>query len=151
MTNRIEIETALKTAMKEGNDVRKRTLRMILSAIKFSEIEKGSQLDEVAIAAILQKEIKIRKEAISDAQKANRPDLVLESEAEIKVVEYYLPKALSDEELRVLVKSIIEEESANSLKEMGKVIKIVMSRVQGRAPGDKVSALVKELLQQGNG
>lgn len=147
MTTRTDIEIALKVAMKEGLEVRKQTLRMILAAIKFSEIDKGSTLDEGAVAVILQKEIKNRRESLADAQKANRPDLIAEAEAEIAVVEDYLPKALSEDEIRAIVKTFIQKLGATSLKDMGRVIKAVMAEVQGRAAGDKISAIVKEWLQ----
>jgi uncharacterized protein YqeY len=147
MTTKIELETSLKDAMRAGDELRKRTLRMALSSIKQVEIDKNQALDESGIAAILQKEIKSRRESILDAERANRPDLVKAAEAEIAIIEGYLPKALSPEELEQVVKLVITELGAASPKDMGQVMKALLPRVQGRAPGDQVSALVRKLLQ----
>lgn len=147
MTTKNELETFLKEAMRSGDDVRKRTLRMALSAIKLAEIDKGQALDETSIAAILQKEVKSRREAIADAQRANRPDLIAASEAEIAVVEGLLPKAMPAEELEKLAKQVITELGATSPKDMGQVMKTLLPRLQGRAAGDQVSSVVRKLLQ----
>jgi len=147
MTTKNELETSLKDAMRANDDVRKRTLRMALSAIKQVEIDKGLVLDETGIAAILQKEIKSRRESIVDAQRANRPDIIGAAEAEIAIIEGYLPKALSPEELEKLAKLVITELGATSPKDVGQVMKALLPRLQGRAPGDQVSAVVRKLLQ----
>ena len=147
MTTKNELETSLKDAMRANDDVRKRTLRMALSAIKQVEIDKGLVLDETGIAAILQKEIKSRRESIVDAQRANRPDIIGAAEAEIAIIEGYLPKALSPEELEKLAKLVITELGATSPKDVGQVMKAILPRLQGRAPGDQVSAVVRKLLQ----
>ncbi len=146
MTTKTTLENQLKDAMRAGDDVRKRTLRMVLSAAKLIEIEKGAAVDETGIAAILQKEIKSRREAIADAQRANRPDLIADSEAEIAVLEGYLPKAMPAEELETLAKQVIAEVGATSQREMGQVMKALVARVAGRAPGDQVSSVVRKLL-----
>jgi uncharacterized protein YqeY len=147
MTTKAELETSLKDAMRAGDDVRKRTLRMALSAIKQVEIDKNQAIDESGVAAILQKEIKSRRESILDAERANRPDLIQAAETEIAIIEGFLPKALSPEELEKLVKLVITELGAASPKDMGQVMKALLPRVQGRAPGDQVSAVVRKLLQ----
>jgi uncharacterized protein YqeY len=147
MTTKTELETSLKDAMRAGDDVRKRTLRMALSAIKQAEIDKSQVLDETGIAAILQKEIKSRRESIVDAQRANRPDMIKAAEAEIAVIEGYLPQALSPEEIEKLAKLVITELGAASPKDMGQVMKALLPRLQGRATGDQVSAVVRKLLQ----
>ena len=102
MTTRIELENALKDAMRANSDVRKRTLRMVIAAIKLAEVEKGAALDEAAIASILQKEIKARHEAIAEAQHANRPELAEASRQEVTVLEGFLPQAIPPEELEAL-------------------------------------------------
>ena len=147
MITKNELETLLKEAMRSGNDVRKRTLRMVLSAIKLAEIDKSQALDETGIAGILQKEIKSRRESIADAQRANRPDIITAVEAEIAVIEGFLPKALAPDELENLAKQVITELGAASPKDMGQVMKALLPRLQGRAPGDQVSAVVRKLLQ----
>jgi hypothetical protein len=120
---------------------------MVLSAVKLAEVEKGAKLEESAIIAILQKEIKSRNEAISDAERANRPDLIEDNLAEIRVLETYLPKQLEESELRTLIQSVITELSAKGPADMGKVIKTVLPQVNGRAPNDRVSLLVRQILQ----
>jgi uncharacterized protein YqeY len=141
------LQSDLKDAMRHGEQVRKSTLRMALSAIKLAEVEKGAHMDEAAYMAVIQKEIKARHEAIADAERANRPELIAQAEEEIKVLQGYLPAALSQEELEYLVKAVIIEVGATSIHEMGQVMKILMPRLQGRATGDQASQLVRKLLQ----
>lgn len=147
MATKQDLETSLKDAMRSGNEVRKQTLRMALSAIKLAEVERGSGLDEVAVNSILQKEIKSRQESIHDAQKANRNDLVQKSQEEITVLEGFLPQQLSDEELRSQVQAAIAEAGAKAPSDMGKVMKILLPRLQGRASNDRVSQMVRQMLQ----
>ena len=137
----------LKDAMRLGEETRKSTIRMALSAIKLAEVEKNTQMDEAAYWAIIQKEIKARREAIEDAQKANRPELITQAEQEIKILQNYLPTALSQEELDMMAKDAISEVGATSIREMGQVMKILVSRIQGRATGDQVSQAVRKMLQ----
>ena len=141
------LNESMKDAMKSGDEVRKRTVRMVLAAVKQVEVDKRIELDDMAIMALLQKEIKNRRESLEEAKKANRADLVEANEAEIKVLEVYLPKAMPAEELRALVQAAITETGAASPADMGKVMKIVMAKVAGRAPNDAVSTAVRELLQ----
>lgn len=137
----------MKDAMKTGDVVRKNTVRMALAAIKQIEVDKRTSLDDSAVMSLLQKEIKNRREALEEAKKAERPDLVSANEAEIAVLEAFLPKAMSADELRELVKAAIAETGATTAGEMGKVMKAVMPKTAGRAPGDAVSAIVRELLK----
>jgi hypothetical protein len=134
--------------MKAGDDVRKRTVRMALAAIRQQEIDRQVQLDEAGVLTILQKEIKTRREAMEEARKAERPDLVAAAEAEIAAIETFLPKAMSGEELAALVEAAIAEAGAASPADMGKVMKALMPKVAGRAPGDQVSAAVRQRLQK---
>lgn len=147
MPTRADLENALKDAMRSGNDLRKSTIRMALAAVKNAEIDKGSALDENGVAAILQKEIKSRREAIADAEKAHRPELAETSQAEIAILEGFLPKALSAEELDDLARQAVAEVGATSIREMGQVMKVLMPRLQGRATGDQASQAVRKLLQ----
>lgn len=147
MLTRQTIEQALKEAMRNNDEVARRTLRMILSAIKLAEVEKGTTLDEAALIAVLQKELKSRRESISDAEKANRPDLAEAAKAEISVIESFLPKQLTLEELETLASEAIKEANATVPADMGKVMKILMPKVQGRTSGDQVSQVVRKLLQ----
>jgi uncharacterized protein YqeY len=141
-----QLTEAMRRAMKANDDVTRRTTRMVLAAIKLAEVDKQSAIDDAAVMSLVQKEIKNRREAIEEARKANRSDLIADNEAEIKVLEAYLPKAMSPEELRGVIQAAIEETGAAGLTDMGKVMKLVLPKLGGRAAGDQVSALVKEML-----
>ena len=141
-----KLTEAMRQAMRANDDVARRTTRMVLAAIKLAEVEKQAALDDAVVMGLLQKEIKNRREAIEEARKADRGDLIGENEAEIKVLEGFLPKAMSSEELRALVRAAIAETGASAATDMGKVMKALMPKVAGRAAGDQVSSMVKELL-----
>ena len=146
MSTKIQLENDLKDAIRTGDDLRKRTLRMALSAIKLAEIEKGTPLDEPAVLAILQKEIKTQRETIADAERAGRPELAAEAMAEIDLLETYLPEPLTPKEIEDLARAAIAEVGATSAREMGQVMKVLMPRIQGRAEGAQVSQIVRQLL-----
>jgi uncharacterized protein YqeY len=146
MDIKTQLNQSMKDAMKSGDKVRKATVSMALAAIKQVEVDKRVALDDAAIIALLQKEVKNRREALEEAKKADRADLIEANEAEIKVLEAFLPKAMPAEELRALVQAAIAETGAASPADMGKVMKVVMPKVAGRAPNDMISAAVKELL-----
>ena len=137
----------MKDAMKSGDEVRKRTVRMVLAAVKQAEVDKRAEIDDLAVIALIQKEVKNRRESLEEAKKVDRADLIADNEAEIKVLEVFLPKAMPAEELRAIVQSAITETGAASPTDMGKVMKVVMGKVAGRAPNDMISAAVRELLQ----
>jgi len=141
-----KIENDFKTAFKSGDEVSKRTLRMVLASIKLVEVEKGRALTDEEVLSILQKEIKSLRESITDAEKAGRDDLIAEAEPEIQILEQYTPKQLNEDEITELARQAIKEVGATSQQEMGKVMKVLMPRVQGRADGSKVSASVRTLL-----
>ena len=147
MDTKAKLEADLKEAMKAGDDVRKRTIRMALAAIRQVEIDRQVTLDEAAVLAIVQKEIKTRKESIEEARRANRSDIVADTQAEVVVLQAYLPPAMDDNELKALAQAAVAEAGATSPTDMGKVMKLLMPRVAGRAAGDQVSAAVRQLLQ----
>ncbi len=148
MDTKTQLNETVKAAMKSGDEVRKRTVRMALAAIKQVEIDRRIVLDEAAVLAILQKEIKLRKEALEEAKKANREDLASDAQAEIDVLTVFLPQGLSADEIKALVQAAIAETGAAAPSDMGKVMKALLPKVAGRAPGDQVSAAVRELLQK---
>ena len=147
MTLKTQLNDSVKDAMKSGDEVRKRTIRMVLAAVKQAEVDKRVELDDTAVMSLIQKEMKNRRESLEEARKANRADLVEANEAEINVLQAFLPKAMPDEELRALVQAAIAETGAASPADMGKVMKVVMTKVAGRAPNDMVSATVRAQLQ----
>jgi uncharacterized protein len=146
MDTKEKLETALKDALRSGDDVRKRSIRMVLAAIRQVEIDRQVKLDEPAVLGIIQKEIKTRRESVEEARGANRPDIVADTEAEIVVLQAYLPEAMGADELKALVDAAILEAGAKSPADMGRVMKLLLPRVAGRAPGDQVSTLVRQAL-----
>ncbi|MCL4529749.1 MAG: GatB/YqeY domain-containing protein [Chloroflexi bacterium] len=146
MNIKIQLTESMKDAMKSGDAVRLRTVRMVNAAIKQIEVDKRTVMDDAAVMSLLQKEIKNRREALEEAKMANRADLVADNEAEIKVLEVFLPKAMPAEELRALAQAAIVETGAAAPADMGKVMKALMPKVAGRAANDQISAVVKELL-----
>ncbi|HLE73393.1 MAG TPA: GatB/YqeY domain-containing protein [Anaerolineales bacterium] len=147
MALKANLEQALKDAMRSNNTVSKNTIRMALSALKEAEVLKKADLDDSAILALLQKEVKSRNEALAEAEKASRPDLAENAKAEIKVLEGFLPQGLSAQEIEEIVEAAIAEVGATTPADMGKVMKAVLPRLQGRADGGQVSQLVRSKLQ----
>jgi len=146
MELRQQLETALRDSLKSKDEIKKQTIRMVLSSVKFSEIEKRKPLDDSGIISVIQKEIKSRRESILDAQKANRADIIETNLQEISILEAFLPKQLTEDEIRSMAISAIEEVHAESISDMGKVMKVILPKIQGRAPNDQVSLIVRNLL-----
>jgi uncharacterized protein len=147
MSMKETLESSLKDAMRAKDDLTRRTLRMALAAIRNAEIDRGSALDEAAVLALLQKEIKTRQESMNEAQRAGRADLEAAAKAEIGVLEKFLPQPFSPEALEELARQAVAEVGATSQRDMGKVMKILIPRLQGRAAGDQVSQVVRRLLE----
>ena len=142
LLERVRADTT--TAMKSGDRPRVGALRLIANELQKAHKEgSGSEADEVAV---LQRERKRRLEAAEAYREASRADLADGEEQEAKLIAAYLPEQLSDDELHAIVGDAVAESGASSPKEMGKVMSLVMPRVQGRADGKRVSAVVKEKL-----
>ncbi|RKX55979.1 MAG: GatB/YqeY domain-containing protein [Thermotoga sp.] len=139
----------LKKAMKERNEVKVRTLRMVIASIKNWEVENTKEIDDDGMITVLTKEAKRRKEAIEEYRKAGREDLVRAEEEELKIIESYLPERMSEEEIKELVLKTIEEVKATSPKDLGKVMKVIMPKVKGRADGKLVNEMVRKILSDG--
>ena len=137
----------MKDALRARDKVAKRTLTMVRAAIQQAEKDRREELDEAAVLAILQKELKSRQESIAEAKKAGRDDLIADTEAEIVILKIYLPEAMSAEDLESLAAEVIAEVGASVQADMGKVMKVLIPRVAGRAPGGDISRVVRELLQ----
>jgi len=146
MMNKEILEADLKEAMRSKDDVRKRTLRMVLSAIKLVEIDHHDILDEPTILGILQREVKSRQETIEEAKQAGRDKLLASTLEEIEVLQVYLPEPLGEDELAGLVQGVIEEVGASTPQDIGNVMKVLMPQIQGRADGKTASDLVRGLL-----
>lgn len=146
MNKREELEKRLLEAIKSRDEVRRNTLRMALSSIQLAQIEKGEELDENAVLGILRKEIKTREETIAEAEKANRPGMIPPLEAEILILKEYLPREMTDQELTTLIKKIILDSGASTIKEMGAVMKKAIEETHGQAANDRISKIIRELL-----
>jgi uncharacterized protein YqeY len=147
MDTKQKLQEALKDAMRARDEPRKRTIRMALSNIKLAEIDRGEELDENAVLAILQKEVKQRQEVIEESMTANRPDLAEEAELEIVILQEFLPAQLTPEELERIARQVIDEVGASSISDMGSVMKVLIPRLEGRASGQEASQMVRNLLQ----
>ena len=136
----------LKDAMKARDTVRKDTIQLIRSAILQIEKDKKIILGDDEITEVLARELKSRRDALSDIEKSGRADLKEKADREIEIILGYMPRQLSREELETIVREAIAETGALSLKDMGKVMKAVMPKVKGRADGNIVNDIVKGLL-----
>lgn len=137
----------LKASMMAKNTDRTGTLRMVKSALGYVQIEKKVEvLSDADVTAVLQREAKKRRDAIAEYEKAGREELVAKERAELLVIEEFLPKALSADELEALVKAAIAEVGATSKKDMGAVMKAAQAKAAGRADGKVLSGLVGRLL-----
>jgi uncharacterized protein YqeY len=143
------IQKDLQNAQLAKDSMKVETLRMLISELKYAEIQKGGKLDEQAEVSVVQREIKKRKEAAEGFRKGGREDSAKKEESEAKILEVYLPAQLSDEDLKLMIDEAIKETNASQISDMGKVIGIVMSKVAGQADGGRVSGLVKAKLQNG--
>jgi uncharacterized protein YqeY len=143
-----QLQKDLANAMKAKNDTQKWVIRMLKSAIQLAEKNKGEPLSEEEFLQAVQKEIKTRNESKADAEKARRQDLIDAADAEIAILKTYLPVQLGTEELTDLVRQTISETSATSVKDMGKVLKNLLPKLQGRATNAEASHIVKEELSK---
>lgn len=149
MTLKEQLAEDMKQAMKakEAGKLRLAVIRMVRAAIKNVEIDGKRELGEEEVQAIIAKEVKMRKDSMDEFKKGNRQDLVDQLEREIEVLLPYLPQQLTEEEIRGLVADAIAASGASSVKEMGKVMAILMPQVKGRADGKTVNNLVRAALQ----
>jgi uncharacterized protein YqeY len=143
-----KISDDLKQALKEGDDVRKRTLRLLLAAVHNAEIEKGGPLDDSGALAAIAKQAKQRRESAEEFRKGGRQDLVEREEAEAAVLQAYLPAAMSREEIVAAARKVIAEVGAQGPRDVGKVMPVLVKQLAGRAEGSEISAVVRELLAE---
>ena len=141
-----ELMKDLKEAMKEKNTIKKDTVQMVRAAILQIEKDKGIEVDDNKIIEIIAKEVKGKKDALVEFEKGGRDDLIEQTNKEIEVLEKYLPKQLSKDEITEIVKEVIASLGATSMKDMGKIMANVMPKIKGRADGGMVNAIAKELL-----
>ena len=136
----------LKVSMRDKNVIRKNTVQMIRAAILQIEKDTGNEVDDAKIVDIIAKEMKKKKDAMADFEKAERQDLIDQTNEEMKVLEEYLPKQLSKDEIKEIVSKVIEETGATSMKDMGIVMKEAKAKIGAGADGKTINEVVKELL-----
>jgi len=141
-----QLDADLKTAMREKAQLRLDTIRGLKSAIKYREIELMKPLDDAGVLGVVTSEIKRRKDSIEQYRAGNRADLVEKEEAELALLQAYLPAQLPEAEVRAKIEEIVKRVGALGPKDMGKVMKELLPEVQGRADGKAVSELVKARL-----
>jgi uncharacterized protein YqeY len=142
------IDAEMKDAARAQDKLRLGTLRMFKSALKYREIETGKALGDEEVVSVAQTLIKQRRDSASQYRAGGRPELAANEEAEIGILEAFLPRQLTDEELRGIVEEAIAQSGAKDAKAMGPLMKAVMPRVAGRAEGKRVSDAVKAALAQ---
>ncbi len=137
----------LKDAMKSKEKVKKNVVTMVRAAIKQREVDERIELDDAEIIDIIAKQVKQKKDSIEEFQKGNRLDLVDLTNDEIKILLNYLPPQLSEVELEQIVKDAIEETNAQTKKDLGKLMAVIMPKVKGKADGKQVNQIVARYLQ----
>lgn len=141
-----ELMKDLKEAMKEKNTIKKDTVQMVRAAILQIEKDKGIEVDDNKIIEIIAKEVKGKKDALVEFEKGGREDLIEQTNKEIEVLEKYLPKQLSKDEITEVVKEVIASLGATSMKDMGSVMKEAKAKIGAAADGRAINEVVKDLL-----
>ncbi|MDP3791903.1 MAG: GatB/YqeY domain-containing protein [Candidatus Omnitrophota bacterium] len=143
-----KIDSEMKDAMRGKDNVRLSVMRMLLAAVRNTEISKKvKKLEDVDIVSVIQRMIKEHKESIAQFEKGNRPDLVNKEKAELDILQKYVPAQMGEEELLSIIKATIQEMGITSKADTGKAMKAVMEKVKGKADGKVVNQLVMSLLK----
>ena len=140
------LNEALKAALRSKNELLLRTIRDLKSRIKLREIEKGEPLTEAEFIKLVQTAAKQRKEAIALYEQGNRPDLVAAEQAELEILNGYLPQMMSEGEMEALVQVVLAETGASGVNDMGRVMGVLMKKAAGKADGKRLQELVRESL-----
>ena len=146
MTLVANIKSDLTQAMKQGDNVRRSTLRLLLASIKNAEIDKHKELDDSEVLALLGKEAKKRRESIEYFEKGERMDLVAQEKAELEIINGYLPEQMGREEIETAARKVIEQIDAGGPGDKGKVMSQLMPQLKGKADGKEINDIVTELL-----
>jgi uncharacterized protein YqeY len=140
------IQADLNDAMRARDEIRKTALRMLLAAIKNAEIEARAPLDDAALVLVAQKQVKQRRESILEFRKANREDLVEKEQAELVLLEAYLPQQVDRAEVEAAARKLVAETGASGPRDIGKVMPPLVKQFSGRADGRLINEVVRELL-----
>ncbi|MCP4396876.1 MAG: GatB/YqeY domain-containing protein [bacterium] len=146
MTLKKRLIQEMKEAMKQKEQIRLGAIRQIRSTIKYKEIEQKEELNDEGVLKVIATLVKQHKDSIEQFTNGGREELAEKEQAELKVLETYLPQQMSEEEVKALVREAVEAVGAASMKDIGKIMKYVMPKAQGRADGKLVNQFVKELL-----
>jgi len=158
MSLKQQLTTDLQDAMRSGDETRKSTIRMLMTAVQNAEIAavdikdadaSRQELDDDAVLAVIAKQAKQRRESIEEFKKANRTDLADKEAAELKILEEYLPAMLSRDEIVAATREVIAETGASGPSDKGKVMPVIMKRLAGQADGRAINEVVTELLSSG--
>jgi uncharacterized protein YqeY len=158
MSLKAQLATDLQDAMRSGDETRKGTIRMLMTAVQNAEIAAVDvknpdatrrELDDEGVLAVIAKQAKQRRESIEEFQKANRTDLADKEAAELKILEAYLPAMLSRDDIVAAVREVIAETGASGPGDKGKVMPVIMKRLAARADGRAINEVVTELLSGG--
>jgi|DewCreStandDraft_1066081.scaffolds.fasta_scaffold02384_9 uncharacterized protein YqeY len=146
-----QLQNDLKAALRQGDERRKAVIRMTLAAIRNAEVDKNGPLSEEELAALLQREIKKRRETVAELERAGRAERLAEEQAELHILESYAPRLLSREEIAAEARAVIAQVHATGPAHMGEVMRQLMPRLKGRADGRLVNEVVRDLLASGSG
>jgi uncharacterized protein len=147
--NKQKLQQELKESMLAKDQVRTSVLRMLLSALNYYEIQKGGagyEASDEDVMAVIQKEVKQRKDSIEQFQNAGRQELVLKEKEELEILQKYMPAQMSEDEIRTLVKDAVKQTGASTVADLGKVMGALMPKTKGKADGSLVSQIVKQEL-----
>ncbi len=148
MSLKARIQEDMKAALKAGDKARLGAIRLIMAAVKQREVDERTQLDDQQVLAVLDKMAKQRRESIAQYRAAGRDDLAEKEQAELEIIQSYLPEALSEEAIDALIAAAIRETGASGVRDMGRVMARLKPQLQGRADMAQVSARVKAALTQ---
>ena len=146
MSLREQIQTELTAAMRSGDELRRDTLRMVTSAAQYAEKNQRRPLTDDEFVTVLAREVKTRRESVEAFRAGGREDLATKEEAEIAILQAFLPEPLSDDDLRVLVDEAVRTTGATSVRDLGKVMGYLVPKTRGRADGKRVSELAAQAL-----
>lgn len=146
MTLKDRLTNDLKESMKKKELVRKSVITLIRADIKQYEVDNRVELDDEKILTLIAKQMKQRKDALEEFKKADRTDLIEQTNEEIQILSLYLPEQLGDDELEEIVRKVVDEVGATSMKDMGKIMGKAMPLVNGRADGKRINEMVKKIL-----
>ena len=146
MTLKEQLQSDTQTAMRSGDNQRRDVLRMLLAAIKQTEVDERTELDDAGVEDVLRRQAKLRRESIADFEKAGRSDAVAKEEAELDIIDSYLPQQMSRDEVTTLAAAVIAELGVTDVKGTGQVMSKLMPQLKGNADGRMVNEVVRELL-----